>query len=76
MAGKLLGYEVKKRTFEGKTDPDKNEKSLTSKYMTSQKYIAFYTVQWDHGGIGEMNKLYTTKREAIEDMEFKTQYGI
>ena len=29
---------IKRRTFEGKTDPSKNSDSLTSKYMPSYKY--------------------------------------
>lgn len=31
-------YTIKRRTFEGKTDPSKNADSLTSKYMPSYKY--------------------------------------
>jgi hypothetical protein len=76
MAGKVLNYEILKRTFEGKTDPSKNDKALTSKYSSSKKYMAFYSVQWEHGGISEMSNDYISKREAVEDMEFKKQYGI
>jgi hypothetical protein len=76
MSGKLLNYEVVKRTFEGIIDETKNNSPVTSKYMSSQKYIALYNIQWDHGGISEMNKCYTTKKKAIEDMEFIKQYGI
>lgn len=35
---KPVSYELKPRTFEGKTDPSKNGDPLTSKYMTSYKY--------------------------------------
>lgn len=34
----VIGFEIKRRTFEGKTDIDKNNNSLTSKYMPSYKY--------------------------------------
>ena len=34
----VKGFEIKRRTFEGKTEPEKNNSSLTSKYMPSYKY--------------------------------------
>lgn len=34
----VKGFEIKRRTFEGKTDIDKNNNSFTSKYMPSYKY--------------------------------------
>lgn len=34
----VIGFEIKRRTFEGKTNPNKNDNSLTSKYMPSYKY--------------------------------------
>jgi len=34
----VIGFEIKRRTFEGETNPDKNNNSLTSKYMSSYKY--------------------------------------
>ena len=34
----VKGFEIKRRTFEGKNDPNKNNNSLTSKYMLSYKY--------------------------------------
>jgi hypothetical protein len=37
--------------------------------MPSQRYIALYQMQWEHGGISDMNKCFVTKKEAIEDME-------
>ena len=76
MAGKLLNYEVLKRTFEGKVEKTKNDNALTSEFMPSKKYIAFYSVQWGHGGISEIKECYVSKKEAIEDMELKKLYGI
>lgn len=76
MKGKVLKWEVKRRTFEGKINKSKNDNSLTSEYYYRYKYVACYTVQWDHGGISEMNKIYVTKKEAIEGMEFKERYGL
>jgi len=76
MAGKFLDFKVLKRTFEGRVDKTKNDNALTSEYMPSKKYIAFYNVQWEHGGISEIKECYTSKKEAIEDMELKKQYGI
>lgn len=35
---KVKGFEIKRRTFEGKINPAKNNNSLTSKYMVSYKY--------------------------------------
>ena len=57
------GYEIKRRTFEGKTDPSKNDNSLTSKYMPSYKYwlkITFPQSAQPH------TNCFRTKREAEE----------
>ena len=69
-------YEVLRRTFEGKTDPSKNDNALTSKYMPSQKYIAMYTIEYDDKNHDEIKryKCYTTKKEAIADMEKQKQW--
>ena len=69
-------YQVLKRTFEGKTDPSKNDKALTSKYMPSQKYIALFTIEYDDNNHDEVktSKCYITKQDAINDMEFKSQW--
>ena len=66
--GKVVQFEIKRRTFEGKADSSKNDQALTSKYMPSQKYIAFYTVQSEDNTYS-YNKCYTTKKEAEEDMQ-------
>lgn len=50
---------IKKRTFEGKTDPDKNADSLTSKYMPSYKY-------W-------VELIYETGRHAVATFRTKTE---
>jgi hypothetical protein len=76
MIGKVLNYRIRKRTFEGKTDIKKNDNPLTSKYMPSKKYVAYYDVQWEHGGISEVNKCFDTQKEAIEEMEMKIKCGI
>ena len=42
---KVKSFVIKRRTFEGKTNPAKNDNSLTSKYMPSYRYwlrILFY----------------------------------
>lgn len=69
-------YEILKRTFEGKTDLSKNDNPLTSKYMTSQKYIALYTLEYDDNNHDEIKvyKCYTTKKEASEDMEYQSNW--
>ena len=65
MDKKLLNWEVKKRTLEGKTDKSKNNNPLTSEYRTGLKYILLYQIQWDHGGVSNMYKCFKTKKEAI-----------
>ncbi len=35
---KVKDFQIKRRTFEGKTNPAKNDNSLTSKYMPSYRY--------------------------------------
>jgi hypothetical protein len=76
---KILKYEIKKRTFEGKTNPEKNDHALTSEYQPSYKYIAFYTQQEldDNkqltGEPFDTYYCYRTKQEAIEEMERKSK---
>ena len=38
----ITGAEVLRRTFEGKTDPGKNDDILTSQYYTRKKYLLRY----------------------------------
>jgi len=71
--GKVIQYEVKKRTFEGIKNPTKNDDALTSKYMPSLKYIAFYTVETDDNNQYKSQKSYKTKKEAEEDMKIMSQ---
>ena len=57
------GHEIKRRTFEGKTDPSKNDNGLTSKYMPSRKY--WMKITYPHAPQGHTD-CYRTKREAEE----------
>ena len=59
---KPVGYEVKRRTFEGKTNPDKNGDSLTSKYYPSYKY--WIQIEHDDGTVIIRTK--RTKKECVE----------
>ncbi|KKN00790.1 hypothetical protein LCGC14_1134150 [marine sediment metagenome] len=60
----VTGFNIKRRTFEGKTDPTKNNSSLTSKYMTSYKY--WLEIEYD-GYTAE--NCYPTKAECIAAVE-------
>ena len=73
LTAKVIKYEILKRTFEGKTDPTKNGDALTSKYMPSKKYIAFYTVLNDEGNQSQANETFVTKTEAENEMKRKSQ---
>ena len=68
----IVSFEVKRRTFEGKTDPSKNDHASTSKYMTSYRYIALYKVkrEYDDGGISEREeyRCFRSKAEAEQEM--------
>lgn len=59
---KVMGYRIKRRTFEGKTDPTKNDDSLTSKYMPSYKY--WIEVEFEDGN--KRTDTRPTKRECLE----------
>jgi len=76
VTGKLLNYEILKRSFEGKNDPIKNDDAITSKYYPSKKYITIFNIEWSHGGISEFKRTFTTKTEALEDIETLKQYGM
>ena len=62
---KPVSREIKRRTFEGKTDPAKNDNSLTSKYMPSYRY--WMEITYDTGRVSETCKV--TKRDCIEYFE-------
>ena len=64
---KPIGYNIQRRTFEGKTDPAKNNSSLTSKYMPSYKY--WVKIDFD-GGYSE-EKTFTTKAQCIEYVDHR-----
>ena len=57
---KVESSEIKKRTFEGKTDPSKNNHSLTSKYMPSYKY--YMKVNYELGTSRE--DCFRTRKDA------------
>ena len=56
--------EVLRRTFEGRTDPEKNSDALTSKYYSSKKYLLRYTCT-EYGG-DYISQSYETKALAEE----------
>jgi len=58
--GTPTGREIKRRTFEGKTDLTANEHSLTSRYMPSLRY--HMTITFEDGTTRE--NCFRTKRDA------------
>ena len=60
-----VSYEIKKRTFEGETDPTKNFDPLTSKYMRSYKY--WIEVTFKNGT--KSQETFSTKRNCIDYYE-------
>ena len=66
--GKIIESRVRKRTFEGNSNPEANSDPRTSKYYPSHRYIAEFSVQWSHGGTSRMSRTYRTKQEAEADM--------
>ena len=58
---KPTGHVIKRRTFEGKTDPSKNDSGLTSKYMPSYKY--WMKITYPHAPQGHTD-CYRTKKDA------------
>jgi hypothetical protein len=57
---KPISLTIKRRTFEGKTNPKANNNSLTSKYMPSYKYWSEIT--YENGQ--KITNCHRTKREA------------
>ena len=41
----ISNIKILKRTFEGATNPDKNDNPVTSKYYTSKKFIVEYDIK-------------------------------
>jgi len=60
----VKGFEIKRRTFEGKTDPAKNDSSLTSKYMPSYKY--WLQIEYDNY---TAENCFPTKAQCIAAVE-------
>ncbi len=61
---KVAGYAIRRRTFEGKTNPKKNDCSLTSKYMPSHKY--WLMIDW---GNYSSEYTYPTKAQCLTIVE-------
>ena len=60
----VKSFEIKRRTFEGRTNPGKNNNSLTSKYMPSYKYwvrIVFENYTTD--------QCFPTKKQCVDYVE-------
>lgn len=64
----IVSFEVKRRTFEGKTDKSKNTELLTSEYMPSYRYVALYRMRRDYGSgnvsVKDESRAFRTKKEA------------
>lgn len=60
----ISNIRIVKRTFEGLTDPTKNDNPVTSKYYTSKKYIVLYDVE--NCGNNPMTHCTQSKKEAHE----------
>jgi hypothetical protein len=75
MMGKLhiTDIQILRRTFEGKTDPSKNDDALTSKYSPSKRYLLRYrcTEYGDHC----ISEAYETKRLAEYAVELLLKYN-
>lgn len=65
---------VLRRTFEGEKDPSKNDDVLTSKYMSSKKYLLRYNCL--EYGDASVNTLYGTKSLAEYAKEQLLKYNI
>ena len=63
--GNVKTFEIKRRTFEGRTDPEKNDCALTSKYMPSYKY--WMRVELDDGITHEFCR--PGKQDCLDDLE-------
>lgn len=61
-------FEIKRRTFEGKTDPNKNDNSLNSKYMPSYKY--WMRIDYENYS---SECCYPTKAQCLEAVETAKQ---
>lgn len=64
---KVKSFEIKRRTFEGRTDPTKNDNSLTSKYMPSYKY--WVKIKFEDGSETEDTK--PTKQLCLNFVEHR-----
>ena len=60
----VKGFEIKRRTFESKTDSTKNDNALTSKYMPSYKY--WLRIDYDSYSAEYCRP---TKAECLADVE-------
>ena len=60
----VKSFQIKRRTFEGKTNPAKNNNSLTSKYYTSRRY--WLEIEYDNYF---SESCYRTKAKCLEVVE-------
>lgn len=69
----ITDAKIMRRTFEGKTDPSKNDDALTSKYYTSKKYLLMYKCT-EYGDV-YVNDAYETKNLAEYAREMLLKYN-
>jgi len=65
---------VLRRTFEGKTNPNKNHDALTSKYYPSKRYLLRY--RCTEYGDAHVDETYETKGLAEYAKELMLKYNI
>ncbi len=76
MMNRVIKTEIKRRTFEGLTNTEKNSSPITSKYYPSKKYALIFSVEFSHGGTKQnIIETYRTKREAEERKTHLLEYG-
>jgi hypothetical protein len=65
MSQPIKNANIVRRTFEGKTDPSKNDNPITSKYYTSKKYAV--VCEWYGKPHAEA---FTSKQEAQDWIDY------
>lgn len=69
----ITDVQILRRTFEGKTDPSKNDDVLTSKYSPGKRYLLRYRCT-EYGDV-YANEAYETKRLAETAEESLLKYN-
>ena len=69
----ITDIQVFRRTFEGKTNPCKNDDAVTSKYYPSKKYLLRY--KCTEYGDRYVSEAYKTKRIAEERKDLLLKYN-